>query len=117
MAAAGAAGLVLPATVARAEVGSDALARPKLLQILRDEPLVRTLGERYREVVPAEGSESVLRAALARDLPVGSPLAIGECANEQVRRDFARGRLVTLDGWVLSITEARQCALFSLLPA
>jgi len=37
--------------------------------------------------------------------------------NEQVQLDFARGRTVMLNGWVLSVTEARQCALFSLLPA
>lgn len=32
-----------------------------------------------------------------------------------VRDDFAKGRTVILDGWVLSVTEARQCALFSIL--
>jgi hypothetical protein len=31
-----------------------------------------------------------------------------------VQRDFAAGRTVMLDGWVLAVTEARQCALFSL---
>jgi hypothetical protein len=33
-----------------------------------------------------------------------------------IQRDFAEGRTVLLDGWVLSVTEARQCALYSLLP-
>jgi hypothetical protein len=32
-----------------------------------------------------------------------------------VRRDFDTGRTVLVNGWVLSATEARQCALFSLL--
>jgi hypothetical protein len=32
-----------------------------------------------------------------------------------VARDFADGHTVLVDGWVLSVTEARQCALFSLL--
>lgn len=117
IAATGAAGLVLPATLARAEPGSEPLAHPRLLQILRDPDLVRGLGERYRVAVPAESSESALRAVLARDLPVASPLATADNANAQIRRDFTQGRVVTVNGWVLSVTEARQCALFSLLPA
>jgi len=32
-----------------------------------------------------------------------------------VRRDFETGRTVLVNGWVLAATEARQCALFSLL--
>jgi hypothetical protein len=31
-----------------------------------------------------------------------------------VRRDFVDGRTVEIDGWLLSLTEARQSALFSL---
>jgi hypothetical protein len=31
-----------------------------------------------------------------------------------IRDDFAAGRTVLVDGWVLSVTEARQAALYSL---
>jgi hypothetical protein len=31
-----------------------------------------------------------------------------------VRDDYTAGRVLTLRGWVLSLTEARQCALYSL---
>lgn len=34
---------------------------------------------------------------------------------EQTRDDFARGRTAKIDGWILSVTEARLCAL-SVLP-
>ena len=33
----------------------------------------------------------------------------------QIRADFAAGRVVTADGWVLARTEARLCALAALL--
>jgi hypothetical protein len=36
---------------------------------------------------------------------------------ELVRRDFTEGHTVEVQGWVLSITEARQCALYSLARA
>jgi hypothetical protein len=40
-----------------------------------------------------------------------------ESIRSQIQADFAADRTVMLDGWVLSVTEARQCALFSLTPA
>jgi nitrogen fixation protein len=33
---------------------------------------------------------------------------------EKIRDDYAGGRIVIIKGWVLSITEARQSALYSL---
>ena len=64
-------------------------------------------------MVPQEGSAAALRAAI-------SDGARGEArpsVAQQVRNDFAAGRIVLVDGWVLSATEARQCALFSLAAA
>jgi hypothetical protein len=110
IAAAGAAGLVLPAG-ARADVAGAALARPRLLEILRDERMVRELGQRYRENAPAENEARALADAIVRDAGAAA------WVNDRVQRDFAEGRTVTLNGWVLSVTEARQCALFSLLAA
>jgi hypothetical protein len=42
-------------------------------------------------------------------------LGIGSI-DDQIRDDFTAGRTVVVDGWVLSVTEARQAALFSLAP-
>lgn len=77
-----------------------ALAYPDLLGVLGAER-VHAIGVRYREATPAERDADALRAAI-------DPAAL-------VARDFADSRTVLVDGWVLSITEARQCALFSLL--
>jgi hypothetical protein len=64
---------------------------------------VRALGRRYRELVPAVDLFALRpRRSTVSDL---------------VRDDFAGGRTIVIDGWVLSVTEARQCALFSLLPS
>ena len=77
-----------------------ALAYPDLLGVLGAER-VHAIGVRYREATPAERDAAALRAAIG-------PAAL-------VARDFADSRTVLVDGWVLSVTEARQCALFSLL--
>jgi hypothetical protein len=94
------------------------LAQPALLRMLGAER-VRELGVRYRQMVPAENREAALRAALAHEEPRGLsfPWTARSSMAQQVEDDFANGRTVLVNGWVLSATEARQCALFSLQTA
>jgi hypothetical protein len=113
--AVGVAGLAWPSTLSAADDMTRAtLAHPHLLRILRDERLVADLGRRYRERVPAEDDPRVLEAAILSDAPAPPPTSARAWLEDRVQRDFATGRTVTLNGWVLSITEARQAALYSL---
>ena len=100
--------------------GYDAndLVRPDLLGAL-DAARVRALGSAYRAMVPAERGSRSLRAAILDARPWHARLtrAASPGLAELVRADFEAGRTVVVDGWILSVTEARQCALFSLLPA
>jgi hypothetical protein len=109
------ASLTTTALASDAAADVSALDRPELLTMLGPER-VRELGARYRAATPYENSVRSLRAAipnterralLLRWTPRGS-------IENQIRDDFAAGRTVLVDGWVLSATEARQCALFSL---
>ena len=116
MAAAGAAGLAWPATARDGEsLRLTTLASPRLLDVLRDERVVRDLGRRYREIVPDEDNARALAQAILADPRATAPASLRARVNDQVQRDFAGGRTVTLNGWILSVTEARQCALYSLL--
>ena len=90
--------------------------QPQLLAMLGPDR-VRQLGTRYRASTPAENSAEALRAALARGHSRGIPLSKSGSLENQIRDDFAAGRTVLVDGWVLAVTEARQAALFSLTPA
>lgn len=95
----------------------DALDRPNLLEMLGSER-VRSLGARYLATVPGENSVQALRTAIAERR--SSPLHVAwarTSVEDAVREDFADGRTVIVDGWILSLTEARQCALFALAPA
>jgi hypothetical protein len=95
---------------------ADSLARPELLDMLGPDR-VRELGAHYRQQVPSEKDAEALRAALegsARSRPRRFGI-LSPSAADQVRDDFADGRTVVVNGWVLSLTEARQCALFSLV--
>jgi hypothetical protein len=91
------------------------LARPALLDVL-DAGQVRAIGVRYRAMGPAERDPPALHAAIHGRHPLlvrllGAPRV---APADLVRRDFAEGRTVEVEGWILSVTEARQCALYSL---
>jgi hypothetical protein len=110
LSAAGAAAVAVIAC-ARDDTDDARLAQPGLLGVLGPD-VVRDLGKRYREVTPSENDAKDLRAAIA-----GSRLFPRTSIEERVKADFAEGRTVVVNGWLLSATEARQCALYSLTPA
>ena len=91
------------------------LAYPDLLVVL-GAARVSAIGVRYREAMPGERDRDALLSAIAMS---SQPRRTGDRPRfgltALVARDFAEERTVVVDGWVLSITEARQCALFSLL--
>ena len=72
-------------------------------------PSARAIGAAYLRSRPANGLDA---AALAAALPAGKTVAeLRSAIAASVRDDFAASRVVTVDGWMLAITEARLCAL------
>jgi hypothetical protein len=92
---------------------AQALAPPALLEMLGPER-TREIGAQYRAAVPKENTAAALRAAISSSPHQGFPWIRQRSIDEQIRDDFAAGRTVVVNGWVLSETEARQCALYSL---
>jgi len=90
----------------------SSLDQPVLVSMLGPEH-VRQLGTHYRAATPVENNATTLRAALSRGRWWWQRVMQGSL-DDQVRDDFASGRTVLVDGWVLALTEARQAALFSL---
>jgi hypothetical protein len=90
-----------------------ALGQPALLEMLGAE---RTLdiGRKYRAAVPRENTAAALRAAISSSRHQTFPWIGRRSIEETIRDDFGAGRTVVVSGWVLSETEARQCALYSL---
>ena len=93
-----------------------AIERPQLLAMLGP-GRVRQIGTHYRASTPSENSTDSLRAVISSSRGFHIPLIGNGSIDDQIRDDFATGRTVLVDGWVLSVTEARQAALFSLTPA
>lgn len=76
------------------------------------------IGSAYLEVTPEERDRGLLLERLAGaslaawdQLAVRDRAALAEAVRERHRADFAQDRVVRLNGWILSRTEARLCAL------
>ncbi len=108
----------IAATACSRDEATDAraLARPQLLDMLGP-ARVRTLGAHYHAQVPSENSVRALREAIASERSRLHLPWLQKSIDDTVHEDFAAGRTVVVDGWVLAVTEARQCALFSLAAA
>jgi hypothetical protein len=112
-AAAGAALTLAGRSPADGRSAADArdLAHPELLLALGP-AAVREIGDAYRALVPAESDRASLERALSAEFR-----AARSSSEDPVRADFDAGRVIVVHDWVLSRTEARQCALLSLRSA
>jgi hypothetical protein len=88
------------------------VARPPedLNKLFADEAKIRQLGRNYLAAFPGEDDIDILQ-----NLAV--PVENLSLATAAVKQDFDNGDVVTVDGWVLSRTEARHCALYSMQSA
>ncbi len=96
----------------------QAFAHPKLLTLFGNKRRVREIGLTYRQMFPQEDDQETLASILLSDCGVSEPLAnatLQSRLDQRIRMDFTNGCTVQLNGWILSVTEARQSALFSLL--
>ena len=107
------AGLTTSACARDTSVDTSVLGKPALLEMLGPER-TREIGTQYRAAVPRENTASTLRDAISSSQHRQFPWIRSRSIDEQIRDDFAAGRTVVVNGWVLSETEARQCALYSL---
>jgi hypothetical protein len=92
---------------------------PSVLGRLCDETTLHEIGSAYRTSARSELTMEQLTAALlttpdGKLVPQSDERTIASLMEKKVHDDFAAQRILTLCGWIVSTTEARQCALFSL---
>ena len=97
------------------------LAHPQALEHLFDSKTIHEIGKVYQKQAKDEGDETVLVKLLSTDRQ-GNPISetadsasIASLLSQKIQEDFQQNKIVVVNGWVLSLTEARQCALFSLI--
>jgi hypothetical protein len=89
------------------------LTEPELLSHIWDGNMISQIGEIFRKQFSDENSERKLVKLLSRSV---SPelTTTSLMLQQKITDQYNMGNTVMIDGWVLSKTEARQCALFSL---
>jgi hypothetical protein len=89
-----------------------------LTSIMQHRRSAAVIGRSYLRTFPADASLNRLLAGLAADglakVWLGSPMRLRAAVAHRIRSDFLHRRTVKIDGWVLSLTEARLCALCTL---
>jgi hypothetical protein len=95
------------------------LIYPESLVILFDKKTITALGTSYRSKHISENDVKKLKQLLLVDSSGNiydeeDKIEIGEMLKKETKNDFIISRTTTVNGWVLSVTEARQCALYSL---
>jgi hypothetical protein len=93
------------------------VAHPNVLGRSVDLNSIKEIGLAYRTSYKAEDNVQQLNQLLIGNISVDSfsEADLENKLEKQVEDDFRSGKTLVLKGWVLSVTEARQCALFTLI--
>lgn len=115
--AASLAGTALPAS----SVAASAFGPTALALAANSARSARAVGRAYLAATPNERAADALVERLTARLPAGraslasdSDVELRAQLHRAIEQDFAAERTVQLDGWLLSQTEARLCALTAL---
>ncbi len=85
---------------------------PDALSRICDRQRLVDLGVKYRQISGEDQPDTLLQL-LMRD-HTGNIFNRKKYLEQKIALDFQADNTVMIDGWLLSITEARQCALLSL---
>ena len=90
------------------------VATPELLSNIWEDQTIEEIGKNYLQKYTGEDNQDLLFKILTENNSSDS-IRLSDELNQQITEDYKSNRIVMLDGWLLSLTEARQCALFSLI--
>ena len=96
------------------EIEYDPLtATPTSLSLIWDDATIVDIGRKYLSQVPSEsGTRTLVGLLEIEGQKAGDELQL--LMEAKIKDDFDGARTVLVDGWILSATEARQCALYSM---
>jgi hypothetical protein len=92
----------------------NVLSRPESLALFCEDDALVSMGKQYLELYPQEQDISLL-ISLINSSQYSQEQSLRRELQDNTRRDFEFNQTMILDGWVISRTEARQCALFTLM--
>jgi len=95
------------------------LSQPLFLSHICSASDLREIGKSYRKQTGINAQEQlekkIMQATNGRSISIySSESSINSFLNNKIKMDFISGKTFVIKGWILSETEAQQCALFSL---
>ena len=98
----------------------EILSTPATLETFCNHEELLMIGKAYCDMHPDECNQPSLEKLLLNDgagksFEATDPSLLGQFLHQKITDEFKRGDLAIVKGWVLSRTEARQIALYSLL--
>lgn len=78
--------------------------QPRFLKAALGEAIVKDIGKLYIERFPLEADPKKLSTLIT--------IPNGQSDTPIIKGDFTHNKVVELNGWILSVTEARQAALY-----
>ena len=96
-------------------VSDSVIAEPSLLMRILDKKNIIAVGKKYLDTVPDENDKTKLIHSLVGKNSIADSSVVRSQLDKQCNEDFNSDNTRIVNGWVLSRTEARQCALFSIL--
>jgi hypothetical protein len=96
-------------------------AQPQVLALITSRRNIKLLGKTYVQLFPGESNYNVLfnlltdKQSNSNMMYESDTKMIRSRLKTKITADFQNDRIMVLEGWVLSLTEARQCALYYLL--
>ena len=90
------------------------LAKPESLSLIWDPSATKSIGKKY--LLANDESERTLVNQILEGAPTKKE-ELNDFINQKIKSDFQLGNTIDVDGWILSVTEARQCALLSMQPS
>jgi hypothetical protein len=94
------------------------LTTTDLLGSFCDDKTLQAIGNSYRTLMPQENEKQklidiILLDAKGKKFKTSNSTDLKELITRKVNEDFLTDNTMIIKGWVISKTEARQCALFS----
>ena len=95
------------------------LTLPVSLSYIIDEVSIREIGKLYLIKKWTETKEKHIKKLLLEDIDISNSSSdfssLASKLEQKIKKDFESNRIVEIDGWILSETEAQQCAYFMLI--
>lgn len=88
----------------------DSAGQPAFLTTILKTAQIKEIGQAYLQQVPSESDPKKLSSLII----AGNTQPSDSSLRTKIQDDFKKGNVVIVKGWILSVTEARQSALYYL---